>query len=131
MKRIIIGLAAVLAIGTAANAAEPAKTMGTSLGTILVGPNGMTLYTYAKDTKGADTSACTGNCIAAWPPFLAEEGAMAEGEWTIVNVTDKDGVTKKMWAYDGWPLYYWVKDTKPGDTTGENVGGVWHVVKAE
>ena len=34
-----------------------------------------------------------------------------------------------MWAYDGMPLYYWVKDKKPGDVTGDGVGSVWHVVK--
>jgi predicted lipoprotein with Yx(FWY)xxD motif len=31
-----------------------------------------------------------------------------------------------MWAYKGWPLYFWVKDEKPGDTTGDMVGEVWH-----
>jgi len=90
----------------------------------------MTLYTFDKDTQGASTSACTGGCIANWPPFLAEAGAMAEGDWTIVDVTDKDGMAKKMWAYDGWPLYFWKNDHKAGDVTGDGVGGVWHVVKA-
>ena len=93
--------------------------------------NGMTLYTFDKDTKGATKSACVDKCIENWPPFLAAAGAMAEGDWTIVDVVDKDGATKKMWAYDGWPLYLWVKDTKPGDVTGDGVGGVWHVVKAD
>jgi len=32
-------------------------------------------------------------------------------------------------TYNGIPLYYYSKDTKPGDTTGEGVGGIWHVVK--
>jgi predicted lipoprotein with Yx(FWY)xxD motif len=36
-----------------------------------------------------------------------------------------------MWAYEGWPLYLWVKDTKPGDVTGDGVGGVWHAAKAD
>lgn len=27
------------------------------------------------------------------------------------------------------PLYYWVKDKKPGDVTGDGVNGVWHVAK--
>ena len=35
-------------------------------GTVLAGPNGMTLYTYSGDSAG--TSACTGGCAAAWPP---------------------------------------------------------------
>jgi predicted lipoprotein with Yx(FWY)xxD motif len=28
----------------------------------------------------------------------------------------------------GEPLYYWVDDRSPGDTTGHEVGGVWFVV---
>ena len=44
---------------------------------------------------------------------------------------DKDGKTVKMWAYDGKPLYWFVKDTKPGDVTGEGVGEVWYVVKQD
>ena len=30
-------------------------------------------------------------------------------------------------TYNGWPLYTWVKDTAPGMTTGQNVGGKWFV----
>ena len=44
-------------------------------------------------------------------------------------MVDKDGKSEKMWAYQGQPLYYWIKDKKPGDTTGDGVGSVWHVVK--
>ena len=29
-------------------------------------------------------------------------------------------------AYKGWPLYLWIKDAKPGDMTGDGVGGTWH-----
>lgn len=130
MKLFAIGLAAVLFSGSAAFAAEPAMLMDTSLGKVLVAENGMTVYTFDKDTKGAMTSACTDKCIVNWPPLLATEGAMAEGDWTIVDVKDQDGAMKKMWAYEGWPLYYFVKDTKAGDVTGDGVGGVWHVVKA-
>ncbi|MDP3062075.1 MAG: cupredoxin domain-containing protein, partial [Chloroflexota bacterium] len=38
----------------------------------------------------------------------------------------KDGSTQV--TYNGWPLYYWWKDAKPGDTLGQNVGKVWFVV---
>jgi predicted lipoprotein with Yx(FWY)xxD motif len=133
MKRLILGLAAALfaavAVAGSAYAMDPAKTADSSLGKILVDPAGMTLYIYDKDTKGAAMSACTGKCIAAWPPFVAPAGSMASGEWTIVGVTDKDGKAEKMWAYNGMPLYYFVKDKKPGDVTGDGVGSVWHVVK--
>lgn len=127
MKRLLLSLAAAL-IATAAYAAPPAKFADTSAGKVLVDDKGMTLYIFDKDEKGAAMSACVDKCIAAWPPLLAADGATAEGDWTIVDVKDKDGTMKKMWAYEGWPLYYWVKDTKPGDVTGDGVGGVWHLV---
>jgi predicted lipoprotein with Yx(FWY)xxD motif len=134
MKRMILGLTAALfltgAAMTGALAADPAKTMDTTAGKVWTGVGDMTLYTFDKDTKGAMTSACTGKCIEAWPPFLAAADAKAEGDWTIVDAADKDGKPVKMWAYDGWPLYYYVKDAAPGDVTGDGVGKVWHVAKA-
>jgi predicted lipoprotein with Yx(FWY)xxD motif len=27
------------------------------------------------------------------------------------------------------PLYNWKNDQKPGDITGDGVGGVWHIVQ--
>ena len=136
MKRtilgLVVGLFAAVAIASAANAMEPAKFADSSLGKILVDPAGMTLYTWANDTVGETMSACTGKCIGVWPPFVAPADAKAAGAWTTVDVTDKDGKAEKMWAYDGMPLYYFVKDKKPGDVTGEGsmgFGAAWHVVK--
>ena len=40
--------------------------------------------------------------------------------------TRKDGTMQS--TYKGWPLYYWIKDHHPGDTTGQNVGKVWFVI---
>jgi predicted lipoprotein with Yx(FWY)xxD motif len=130
MKRIALALATVL-LSSAAIAAGPAKTMETSAGEVYTDQSGMTLYTFDKDTKGAAMSACVDKCIENWPPFLASEGAMAEGEWTLADVKDKDGATKKMWAYEGWPLYRYVDDKQPGDVAGDGKGGVWHVAEAE
>ena len=135
MKRMILGLAAALFVTGAAMgaafAAEPAMKADSSLGKILVDANGMTLYTFDNDTKGAAASACSGKCIAAWSPLLAPAGATASGEWTIVDVTDKDGKPAKMWAYNGWPLYTFIKDKKAGDVTGDGGGKVWHVVEEQ
>ncbi|MEJ0012179.1 MAG: hypothetical protein WDM94_06015 [Bauldia sp.] len=135
MKRMILGLSAALFLTGAAIsgafAADPAQTADTTAGKVWVGEKGMTLYIFDKDTKGAMTSACTGKCIAAWPPFLAAADAKADGDWTIVDGTDADGKPIKLWAYDGLPLYYYVKDAAPGDVTGDGVGGVWHVAKAD
>ena len=84
---------------------------------ILVDAKGMTLYTYGRDADGK--SACNGQCATNWPPFKAEANAMAMGDWTIV--TRDDG--SKMWAYKGKPLYYFARDAKAGDMTGDGMGG--------
>ena len=91
----------------------------------LVGANGMTLYTFDKDTAGNGKSVCNGGCATNWPPFMAAEGDKAAGDFTVV--TRDDG--KKQWAAKGWPLYYWAKDTKPGDKTGDGVNGTWKTAK--
>jgi len=44
----------------------------------------------------------------------------------IATTTRTDGSLQV--TYNGMPLYYWASDQKPGDTTGQNVGGVWFVV---
>jgi predicted lipoprotein with Yx(FWY)xxD motif len=125
MKRIALGLAALLIAGSAAFAMEPAKTMDTKAGKVWTDDKGMTLYTFDKDEKGK--SNCNDACAKNWPPFAAAADAKAEGEWTIIDRADKT----KMWAYDGKPLYTFASDTKPGDMTGDGVGGVWHVAKAD
>ena len=53
--------------------------------------------------------------------------APAGGAWSLYTNWENDG--SKQWAYKGKPLYTWVKDTKPGDMTGDNVNNVWHVAK--
>jgi predicted lipoprotein with Yx(FWY)xxD motif len=130
MRRFIASALMVSAMAMFAYAAdEPAKVADSTMGKIWVDPNGMTLYTFEKDVKG-QPSACKDDCIAEWPPLLAPDGAQAMDEWTLVDVVDKDGATKKMWAYDGMPLYLFVDDKKPGDITGDGEDG-FHVAKAD
>jgi predicted lipoprotein with Yx(FWY)xxD motif len=96
------------------------KTMDIGGKQVLVGANDMTLYTFDKDAVGVTN--CYDKCAENWPPLIADAGAAADGDFTLVDRTDGS----KMWAYKGWPLYFWVKDEKPGDTTGDMVGEVWH-----
>ena len=94
-------------------------------GDVLTDSKGMTLYTFDKDPAGSGRSVCNGGCAANWPPLVAEAEAKASGPFTVI--TRDDG--SKQWAYDGKPLYLWVKDKKPGDRTGDGVRNAWHVVK--
>ncbi|QKV55874.1 MAG: hypothetical protein HT580_00250 [Dechloromonas sp.] len=103
---------------------KPAGPAMVSAG-VLTGPNGMTLYTFDKDAAGSGKSVCNGPCATNWPPFYVAEGQMASGDYSIV--TRDDG--KKQWAFKGKPLYYWAKDQKPGDMTGDGFNKVWQVAK--
>jgi len=92
---------------------------------VLVGPGGKTLYTFDRDAVGSGKSTCNGPCMQSWPPLMAPGYAAASGDWTVV--TRDDG--NRQWAYKGKPLYYWAKDQKPGDRTGDGVNNVWHLAR--
>ena len=99
-----------------------------TLGQILTDGNGMTLYIYTKDTK--DNSVCYETCAVNWPPLLVTEtpkiaNNLVSSNFGVITRTNGD----KQVTFKGMPLYYWIKDAKAGDTTGENVGGVWFVYK--
>lgn len=99
------------------------------LGTIFTDSKGMTLYFFTKDA--ADPNSCTGDCLKAWPIYPAGElqipATLNAADFGVLNRTD--GAAQM--TYKGWPLYYFAKDTAPGDTFGETVGGVWFVAKAD
>jgi predicted lipoprotein with Yx(FWY)xxD motif len=122
MRPLPLAIAISLVAGVAF-AAPPVKTVETAKGNVLAAANGMTLYTFKNDKKGE--SNCYDSCATNWPPFMVEGDAKAEGAFTIVE--RKDGA--KQWAKDGMPLYFWIKDKKTGDATGDGVKGVWDVVK--
>jgi predicted lipoprotein with Yx(FWY)xxD motif len=90
---------------------------------VLTGSNGMTLYTFDKDAAGSGKSVCNDACAKNWPPLMVKPDAAPSGEYSIISRDDGS----KQWALKGKPLYYWVKDQKPGDKTGDGVNKVWHV----
>jgi predicted lipoprotein with Yx(FWY)xxD motif len=100
------------------------------LGKILVDSKGMTLYMFTKDE--ADKSNCNAACLANWPPLLAADNIKV-GEGVDASKLGTTATTdgRKMVTYNHFPLYYWVKDTKAGDTTGQNVGKVWFVLSPD
>lgn len=105
-----------------------ATSASADLGTYLVASNGMTLYMYTPDTTG--TSNCTGQCAVNWPPYTVASGATLSAssnlDGALATLTRDDGEAQV--TYKGVPLYFYIKDTKAGDTTGQGVGDVWYVV---
>jgi predicted lipoprotein with Yx(FWY)xxD motif len=112
---------------------SPAKVMvgkDDKLGSFLVDDKGITLYLYTKDTP--NTSNCYDKCATAWPPLLTTGNPVASDGVDVSKfgtTTRKEGTIQV--TYNGWPLYYFAKDKKPGDVTGQNVGSVWFVISPE
>lgn len=113
----------LLASASVAFAAPMVKTVKTDKGDVLAGENGMTLYTFKNDKDGM--SNCNDACAKAWPPLMATASDKADGAYTIIK--RKDG--SMQWAKDGKPLYYWMKDKKAGDATGDGFKGVWDAAR--
>jgi predicted lipoprotein with Yx(FWY)xxD motif len=99
------------------------KSMDTKKGEVLTDAKGLSLYTFDKDAAGV--SNCYGDCAVKWPPVTAAADAKADGDFSLIE--RKDGA--KQWAYKGKPLYLWMADKKPGDVSGDGLGGVWHLAK--
>ncbi|MFW9079840.1 hypothetical protein ACOI9X_11235 [Pseudomonas sp. P2757] len=112
-------MAAALTLPVFAMAAEPAMMKDG----MMVDHKGMTLYTFDKDSGGK--SMCNDDCAKNWPPLMAPADAKAEGKWTVIK--RDDGMMQ--YAYDGKPLYTFMKDTKPGEMTGDKMKNMWHVVR--
>jgi len=124
MLKATAALTALALVSLAAVAASTPAPAALANG-VLATPAGATLYTYDKDAVGSGKSACNGPCATNWPPLSAQASDAASGDFSVV--TRDDG--SRQWAYKGAPLYTFAKDAKPGDTTGDGKGGVWHLIK--
>lgn len=124
-------LALALASGHAVDAAMhghlPAtiRLETTKLGQVYATSTGMTVYEFKKDVPHSYKSTCYGECARLWPPIAAPANFKPIKPWGVA--LRKSG--EKELTYQGYPLYTWIKDTKPGDVTGQGVKGAWRVAK--
>ncbi|MDX3188693.1 SCO0930 family lipoprotein [Streptomyces sp. MN03-5084-2B] len=121
-------------VGNAAPASNESKLVVADVadvGQVLTDQNGMTLYRFDKDTAKPPRSNCDGDCAKAWPPMLATGDVQVQGvdKNLVGKVTRSDG-TEQI-TVGGWALYRYAKDTKPGDATGQGVGGAWYAANAK
>ena len=91
-------------------------------GTLMVATSDkMTLYTFDKDVAGSGVSTCTGGCLTNWPALTIPAGDTPIGgagvTGTLGTIVRTDDGTNQV-TYDGLPLYFFIRDEAPGDTTG-------------
>jgi predicted lipoprotein with Yx(FWY)xxD motif len=120
---------ASVAPSAAAGSTVEATPVG-SIGTVLVaGSNKMTVYIFTQDVKDSGKSACSGDCLKAWPALTVPAGGTPTGgtgvTGTLGTITRDDGTLQV--TYNGLPLYFFANDKAPGDAAGvyEN----WEAVK--
>jgi predicted lipoprotein with Yx(FWY)xxD motif len=140
MKSVVIALVAGLLLMATAQAASSSAPRSraralvtlrtTGIGSVLVDSRGRTLYLFEKDRNG--TSMCDSACAKFWPR-LASHGSPRAGKGvhqSLVGLTRvRNGVGQV--TYAGHPLYRFVGDKRPGQTSGEgldNFGAEWYAV---
>jgi predicted lipoprotein with Yx(FWY)xxD motif len=144
MKKTLLSSVLVLAVlgaalssvasaaGRAGEAAQSTLTIRPSaFGRILFDGRGRALYAFTRDPRGR--SVCSGACAAAWPPYIVKRrpGAGPGVRASLLGTTRRrDG--RLQVTYAGRPLYYYVRDIRPGQVTCQNVfgfGGLWLVMR--
>ncbi len=138
-------LAAACASGQTAASSPPAsssahtvsvRTVGGS--TVLVAPDGQTLYTNNKDQPGHPM--CTASdCTAIWAPLTVKGGqptAATAVTGKVASITLSNGTHQVTWK--GMPLYTFSFDHGPGQLNGngfhDSFGGtsfVWHAAMTQ
>lgn len=118
---------------TSAGATGAVKLGTTEVGKALVGPNGKTLYAFAKDTKGH--SACTGECATYWPPVPSSDAPKGHARAITAkfgSIERADGSSQL--TVNGYPMYTYVGDDTMGQANGQGLntsGGLWWVVSGD
>jgi predicted lipoprotein with Yx(FWY)xxD motif len=95
------------------------------------------LYLFSTDVPGDPTTpptlTCTGECLATWPPVLGSGIEPGEGvDPDLVGAIESEGLA--IATYNGWPLYFFLRDTEGGPPTGQEIesfGGVWYLVSPD
>lgn len=100
----------------------------TELGTILVDPEGFTLYVFTNDTAGEST--CNEGCIENWPAVPGDTAIGSDLDASLFGTTTRADGSEQLTVNDQ-PLYRYTPDAAAGDTNGQGVGGVWFVVDTD
>ena len=127
---LAVGLSSASAANSSTVTGTKVAVAGSGLGRVLVDGRGRTLYLFEKDRHGK--SSCTGTCAGFWPPLIASGKPLAAaGAKASLLGTTKRADGRLQVTYNHHPLYTFVKDTRKGQTNGEEVdafGAEWYAV---
>jgi predicted lipoprotein with Yx(FWY)xxD motif len=118
---------------TAAQWVQLSSGAAGTLDPVVVNGAGFTLYRFDKDTADPSQSNCNGACAVTWPPVVVNPtgkiflNGVPKAEIGVVKRADG----KIQVTVGGWPVYRFSKDTAPGQTNGEGVGGTWFAVSPQ
>ena len=133
---ITCGLGGWAAVAPAGASSGPAKLQlrRTSVGTILVNSRGRTVYAFTKDSPNRDNCQKNSACLRVWPA-LTTVGAPIAGpgvKRSLIGTIGIKGGARQL-TYAGHPLYTYIADTQPGQTTYVDIlqfGGRWPALSA-
>ena len=127
LSALIVAPTAALAATGSTTASNISTTKSSKLGTFLVA--GDTVYTLK-----ASKTPCTAQCLKAWPPVLLPKGVTTATAGAGADASKLGTVAAANGAlqvtYAGKPLYWFAKDTAPGQVHGNvtNKWGKWSTV---
>ena len=94
-------------------------------GTYLVDGSGRAIYILEGSRGSSAAVACGYDCARVWPPLMAGGPPVAGAGLDPRRIGTAPRGGGRQLTYYGWPLFYYVRDRGPGDTTGQNVHDRW------
>lgn len=123
----VISLSTGTTIAVSATTVAPAASLTisqTNIQKVLADAEQRTLYSFSTDGPNATESKCNEGCATIWPPAIVT-GTPNAGPTTAKVGTIKRSDGTLQLTINGRPAYTYAGDTKPGNSNGQNVGGVW------
>ncbi len=113
---------------SSSSSAVAVKTASSSLGTILVDSQGMTLYHLSGEQGGKFICTSTA-CLGVWHPLIAPSSGAPSGEVGSLGTVKRPEGTMQV-TYKGTPLYTFAQDAQAGETNGQGIKdvGTWRVI---
>ncbi|MDG4766974.1 hypothetical protein O7632_23160 [Solwaraspora sp. WMMD406] len=101
------------------------------MGDVVTDEDGWLLYRFDEDSNDPPTSNCEGDCAKIWPPALTDGDPVLSGvDEDLVGTVNRPDGTRQL-TIDGWPIYYYAGDEKPGEWKGQGVAGTWYVIQPD